>query len=192
MLTRLEQSEPSNRLVRLWDKVMSRAQSAGGLLGGVAQRRGRRGGRSNGAAVCAQEEAELAQAARRTAGRDAIVRNRCGGPGYPSRHDGEATAGDTGGARPDRARGAAARARTDLREGLCRAQLRLSARARMPEAVAAGGRTAQARATYWVVDAGPQELLRHDPARAADGGGQAAGGRRAGAGAGGQGFSKPG
>ena len=60
-----------------------------------------------------------------------IDRNPFGGPGYPEpRPQREAAAGDTGGARPHRARRVAARSGTHLRDGVCRAELRLPTRTR--------------------------------------------------------------
>ena len=72
---------------------------------------------------------------------------------------------------------APARSGTDLRDGVCRAQLRL------PTGARGQGRAAQGRPR---LGGGrrPEKLLRHDPAQTTARSGQRAGGRRTGAGAG--------
>ena len=114
MLTRLEESEPTTVWFGLWDKVHSE-RNLQAAFWAVWRNEGAPG--VDGQTVSqfdTEQEAELAQARRRTA--EQTLPPTTGAPGLDTqtRLDGETTAGDTGGAGPDGGSGAEERARTDI------------------------------------------------------------------------------
>jgi len=146
MLTRLENSEPTTVWFGLWDKVVSERTLEGSLLGGLAQRRGLP---ESMAKPVKQFDTHLpVELARlRAELRHRRYRPTTGAPSLDrqTRFDGEASAGDTSGARPDGGSGPEESARTDIRARLRRAQLRVSARTRMSRSGQAGRGTPEGR-----------------------------------------------
>src|SRR5438105_2263432 len=154
-----------NRMVWTLGQSDSGAQSAGRLLGGLAQPRRSRGRWPNRTAVRSARTSRVGSTAPRTAPTTLPPSTSAPGMDTQSRYDREAAAGHTSGARPDGGSGTQARTRTNIRERLRRTELRVSTRTRLRRS-SPKRRTTLGRRPRLVRGRRFQELLRYDTARA--------------------------